>query len=283
MGYRNSLQADALELVAKKLQSSLAVEGELPEDGLAAYGNDDDDLMMALARKIVSGEEDEDSVEAVFSAAQCVQAASEEFLVDDGWRAEDTGAEEDGRWAQFGPIGDEQEADQPEVACPQEGRQQLFSWAEFLSKDDGPVNKRRRKPNLPLGTFCVGSSGATLPSNMDNAQRYFNEQEAAARVEHHFSKAPYFWYRDHLRRKVAYSAISRGTPAVVATGPIFNGHYELAYGYAWRARTVKKGIWPFRWTTTEYQRAFLLNPGHGSLDRYWSAARTRYAGLIFPR
>ena len=38
MSYRNTLQADALKLVAKKLQSSLAVEGELPEDGLAAYG-----------------------------------------------------------------------------------------------------------------------------------------------------------------------------------------------------------------------------------------------------
>ena len=51
MSYRNTLQADALKLVAKKLQSSLAVEGELPEDGLAAYGDDGDDLMMALARK----------------------------------------------------------------------------------------------------------------------------------------------------------------------------------------------------------------------------------------
>ena len=37
MSYRNTLQADALKLVAKKMQSSLAVEGELPEDGLAAY------------------------------------------------------------------------------------------------------------------------------------------------------------------------------------------------------------------------------------------------------
>ena len=36
MSYRNTLQADALKLVAKKMQSSLAVEGELPEDGLAA-------------------------------------------------------------------------------------------------------------------------------------------------------------------------------------------------------------------------------------------------------
>ena len=51
MAYRNTIQADALKLVAKKLQSSLAVEGELPEDGLAAYGDDGDDLMLALARR----------------------------------------------------------------------------------------------------------------------------------------------------------------------------------------------------------------------------------------
>ena len=69
MSYRNTLQADALKLVAKKLQSSLAVEGELPEDGLAAYGDDGDDMMMALARKlvldhdrgIVSGEEGDEA------------------------------------------------------------------------------------------------------------------------------------------------------------------------------------------------------------------------------
>ncbi len=55
MAYRNTLQADALQLVAKKLQSSLAVEGELPADGLAAYGDEGDELMLALARKIVAG------------------------------------------------------------------------------------------------------------------------------------------------------------------------------------------------------------------------------------
>ena len=85
MSYRNTLQADALKLVAKKLQSSLAVEGELPEDGLAAYG---DDLMMALARKIVSGDEEEDAetVEAVFAQARDAEATAEEYLVDDGWK-----------------------------------------------------------------------------------------------------------------------------------------------------------------------------------------------------
>ena len=87
MSYRNTLQADALKLVAKKLQSSLAVEGELPEDGLAAYGDDGDDLMMALARKIVSGEEDgAETVEDVFAHARDAEATAEELLVDDGWK-----------------------------------------------------------------------------------------------------------------------------------------------------------------------------------------------------
>ena len=33
LAYRNTLQADALKLVAQKLQNSLAMEGELPADG----------------------------------------------------------------------------------------------------------------------------------------------------------------------------------------------------------------------------------------------------------
>ena len=54
---------------------------------LAAYGDDGDDLMMALARKIVSGDEDEaETVEAVFAQARDAEATAEELLVDDGWK-----------------------------------------------------------------------------------------------------------------------------------------------------------------------------------------------------
>ena len=56
MVYRNSLQADALKLVAKKLQSSLAVE-------------------------------------AAFVAAPDAETDAEEYLVDDGWGAPETGPE----------------------------------------------------------------------------------------------------------------------------------------------------------------------------------------------
>ena len=69
MAYRNTLQANALKLVAKNLQSSLAVEGELPEDGLAAYGDEEDE-----------------TVEAVFAQARDAEPSAGEYRVDDGWK-----------------------------------------------------------------------------------------------------------------------------------------------------------------------------------------------------
>ena len=133
MAYRNTLQADALKLVAKKLQSSLAVEGELPEDGLAAYGDDGDDLMLALARKIVAGEDDAGSVESVFAQAQQVAADAEALLVDDGWAAQESVA------AEAVAVGAAAEEGRDSAGEPQ---RTLFSWAEFMA--EGPVEPKSR-------------------------------------------------------------------------------------------------------------------------------------------
>ena len=169
MSYKNTLQADALKLVAKKLQSSLAVEGELPEDGLAAYGDDGDDLMMALARKIVSGdEEDAETVEEVFAQARDAEAASEEFLVDDGWKVVevepeaiavngnshhadgigptvelilDTGHHANGNGHAAVEVNENGHSD--EAPEPQ---QTLFSWAEFMAEEPVKPKGRGRKP-----------------------------------------------------------------------------------------------------------------------------------------
>ena len=176
MSYRNTLQADALKLVAKKLQSSLAVEGELPEDGLAAYGDDGDDLMMALARKIVSGEEENtgETVDDVFAAARAVEASAEELLVDEGWKTLDVEPEVNGSNGngRHNATGIEQtvelvlenghhtngngngHADVPingngandlhlEVPEPQKA---LFSWAEFMTEEPVKPKGRSRKP-----------------------------------------------------------------------------------------------------------------------------------------
>jgi len=68
LAYRGTLQAKALTLVAKKLQASLAVEGELSEDGLASFGDDGEDLLLALARSLTEQvEANEESLEGLFA------------------------------------------------------------------------------------------------------------------------------------------------------------------------------------------------------------------------
>ena len=175
MAYRNTLQADALKLVAKKLQSPLAVEGELPEDGLAAYGDDGDDLMMALARKIVSGEEDEaETVEQVFAAVRDTEASAEELLVDDGWKLVEVkpeivetngnGSNGNGHHDAIGltvelvvgngrhtngnghapaPASGNGNGHHDEAPEPQ---QTLFSWAEFIAEEPVKPKGHNRKP-----------------------------------------------------------------------------------------------------------------------------------------
>ena len=168
MSYRNTLQADALKLVAKKLQSSLAVEGELPEDGLAAYGDDGDDLMMALARKIVSGEEDDETVEEVLAQARDAEATAEEYLVDDGWKPVEVEPEAvavNGNGHHAGGIGPtvelvlgtghhahgighaavEVNGNGPHDEAP-EPQQTLFTWAEFMAEEPVKPKGRGRKP-----------------------------------------------------------------------------------------------------------------------------------------
>ena len=178
MSYKNTLQADALKLVAKKLQSSLAVEGELPEDGLATYGDDGDDVMMALARKIVSGDEDDaddESMEEVLAQAREAEASAEEYLVDDGWKAVEVepetievngngnghGSDIFGPTVETAPVsgqhangnghapapvngdgtnGHRDEAEEPE---PQ---QSLFSWAEFMAEEPVKPKRKNGKP-----------------------------------------------------------------------------------------------------------------------------------------
>ena len=127
--------------MAKKLQSSLAVEGELPEDGLAAYGDDGDDLMLALARKIVAGEEDADSVESVFAQAQQVAAEAEALLVDADWAAPDLAV-----------VEVDASAGNPYDEAP--GLQRtLFSWAEFMAGELAEPRQRGRHEAPTLSLF----------------------------------------------------------------------------------------------------------------------------------
>ena len=166
MSYRNTLQADALKLVAKKLQSSLAVEGELPEDGLAAFGDDGEDLMMALARKIVSGDEEAEAVEEIFAQARTAESEAEELLVDDGWKLVEVEPETisvngnghhasgNGHDVLFGvgptveliPVNGHKANGNDHHDEDPEPQQSLFSWAEFMAEEPVRPKGRKSKP-----------------------------------------------------------------------------------------------------------------------------------------
>ena len=166
LAYRQTLQADALTLVAKKLQSSLAVEGELPEDGLAAYGDDGDDLLLALARQIVSGEAQAEPLEAVFAQAQAAAADAEQLLVDAAWQpvVEPDPAEVAVTSAKgANGKGEAAVAANGHAARPVNGdgrrgtalapQPELISWAEFLAQVPAPPQRRRKQPQASLPLF----------------------------------------------------------------------------------------------------------------------------------
>ena len=175
MSYRNTLQADALKLVAKKMQSSLAVEGELPEDGLAAYGDDGDDMMMALARRIVGGDEDDaETVEEAFAQARDAEATAEELLVDDGWKIVDMEPEAVevngtngtgnghhdllgiGPTVELAPANGHANGNghhDDETPEPSAAGGSLFSWAEFMAEPVKPRGRRKKPQPASLSMF----------------------------------------------------------------------------------------------------------------------------------
>ena len=130
--------------------------------------------MMALARKIVSGDEDEtETVEDVFAQARDAEATAEEYLVDDDWKVVEIEPEiiavngnghaptpingngtnghnaagigptvelvlGNGHHANGNGNGHHDEAPEPQ--------QSLFSWAEFMAVEPVKPRGRGRKP-----------------------------------------------------------------------------------------------------------------------------------------
>ena len=111
--------------------------------------------MLALARRIVSGEEDTEAVEAAFAQARDAESAAEEMLVDDGWKPVEVepeavevngnGTNGSGHHDAIGPTveltprnGHHEEASEPQRT--------LFSWAEFMAEEPVKPKGRSRKP-----------------------------------------------------------------------------------------------------------------------------------------
>ena len=103
MAYQETMQVAALALIGKKLQSSLTIEGQIPEDELANYAsNEQDSLITALTKQIIDGENestDLDSLESIFKQARQMED-DEQTVMDQSqdWTLND--------WEQIAPDND---------------------------------------------------------------------------------------------------------------------------------------------------------------------------------
>jgi len=130
-----------------------------------------------------------------------------------------------------------------------------------------------REINGQVDTFCIFASGATYPSDMDEAYEYLSGRTNTT-LQDEFNGAgfPETRLRDNARDSIKYN----DTPAVIGVGWLT--HYPLAYGYAYQERIVNVLFWE----TVVYDRCFYLNQGWGGSGNEWITASTWYSGEIYP-
>ena len=106
------------------------------------------DIMLALARKIVNGEEEEqdESVEDAFAQARDAEAVSEELLVDEGWHAVEVEPETVEVHRNGTGIVVETAAANGHADVVGETQQSMFSWAEFMAEEPQKPARRNGKP-----------------------------------------------------------------------------------------------------------------------------------------
>lgn len=141
---------------------------------------------------------------------------------------------------------------------------------------DGGVQNMTWEIRSRIGTWCVAGNGPTFPWNMSAASGYLAGRSYTRLFTHYNSVGI---HEDRLRNYARDSIIYRKTPAIIGTGWL--NHYPLAYGYAWRSRTVSCEWYEF-WcsTRTEYNRSFYVNQGWGGGSNGWVASGTWFAGEI---
>jgi len=82
--YAGTMQEQALKLIALKMKTSLVIEGDLGEDGLATYNVGDDNLYYELARNIANNVQIGESIDSIWRGVQQkeVRGAEKDLLID---------------------------------------------------------------------------------------------------------------------------------------------------------------------------------------------------------
>ena len=115
--------------------------------------------------------------------------------------------------------------------------------------------------------WCLGSGGATLPAQMDNANDLygswhvpFHTQELTTR---HNSL---MWLLGGLKNHYVRSQIRNGRPGILGFRVSFWGqHYAVAQSYSWRTRTRCV----FGYCADRYDFMYEMNMGWGGQDNGW--------------
>ena len=80
--YNNTMQEQALKLLAMKMKASLVIEGDLGDDGLATYNIGDDNLFYELARNIANNVSIEEGFDSIWSGLQEKEKSGSDLLIE---------------------------------------------------------------------------------------------------------------------------------------------------------------------------------------------------------
>ena len=167
MAYNDTLQAQALNLIAKKMKTSLAIEGELPEGGLSAFGDDGKDLMYSLARQMLDADTpDHDSlfgtdpattgeIDRLLADAQDAQTEADQFLVEDEWQLPPIPVNPGPRLIPADPATDTgpETGPTPQEETPEPAQHSLFPLEDFIAQ--GPFTIRGKKGSKPQAAYSL--------------------------------------------------------------------------------------------------------------------------------
>lgn len=126
--------------------------------------------------------------------------------------------------------------------------------------------------NDEMGTFCLLGNGATLPGDMQKADRYLSGRTYAT-IETHFDK--FGIQSSGLHDLARDDVLNEGKPSIIGTGWLT--HYPVVVGFATRSRERQVLFW----TERETQNVFYLNLGWGGRSNGWYDTGTWFCGRIF--
>ncbi|MGE0143760.1 MAG: hypothetical protein AB7I19_13415 [Planctomycetota bacterium] len=138
---------------------------------------------------------------------------------------------------------------------------------------DSGIENVIRELNGWVDTYCLFGSGATWPSDMDEAQGYLSARTGADCAG---TDSNTFITTTSKREDARDEIKDNDTPVIIGNSMGGGLHYPVAFKYRYRSKTTWIG-------TTTYDREFYVNPGWGSSSEFqWVEAKTWFVGRLLP-